>query len=518
MKTGLNTHGLDVRDFGTTPDSGEDAAPAFQAAIDAAATRRSVVIEGKIISVASTVVVPPGEFVFQSSVHLHSGVSLTGASLGCTTIRYAGIGPCLDLTTSEEMFDVSVANISFVGNEQSGCGYDAVHANRGVVIDNCLFSGFEDAIRFYDCYTPSIQNCVIWNNRRHGIHILDGHNVTLFNNRIENSAMHGIHCTHTPTNAATAITLYGNVCQGNGAAGYSFEGVNQFYMGGNFAEGNNRNGDGWACVHISSSEGIKQTSHSINGLFITAGRTTARGSVGIHVDSVRHVSFRDVYIRSNEMIDRGIELAASVGVAVVDNCYFEDVPDGIVVASDRTTVHYTPRLAQARRYGRVFQGPGQVSDGLEFRRLDNLQVHAGRQGAGFVGVGTVDGRPSVQAHAAGAAEALRLNPNGGNVAVGHHEPEARLDVEGGACFRGGDVVVDGDWRRGRLRLGALFLWTDSAGNLRVKRGEPQAEDDGRVVSVEDDGARRRWPRARPLRWLRAEMRKRKNGADTSRDR
>lgn len=510
---GASGNTLDVREFGAEPDSGKDASAAFQAAIDAAGEVRSVVIKGKIIRVASTVVVPPGEFVLGSTLELRSGVALTGASLGSTTLRYTGTGACIDLTTRDEMFDVSVSNISFVGNDDAGCGYDAVHAHRGVVVDNCFFTGFEDAIRLYDCYTPSVQNCVIWNNRRHGIHILDGHNVTLFNNRIENSGQHGIHCTHTPTNAGTAITLYGNVTQGNGCAGYSFEGVSQFYMGGNFAEGNNRNDEGWATVHITSTEGVKQTSHSINGLFITAGFSTARGSVGIHVDSVRHVSFRDVHIRSNGKIDKGIELAASVGVAVVDNCYFEDVPEGVVVASDRTTVHYTPRLAQPRRHGRVFQGPGQVSEGLEFRQLENLQIHAGRQGAGFVGIGTVDGEASVQAHANGATAALQLNPNGGNVGVGHHQPEARLDVDGDARFRGGDVCLDGNWQTGRLRLGGYYLWVDDAGELRVKRGEPSAADDGRVLVTEDRPGR--W---RPVARIRAQLRRRKNGADTGRDR
>jgi parallel beta-helix repeat protein len=412
------------------------------------------------------------------------------------------------------MFDVSVSNICFIGNDDAGCGYDAVHANRGVIIDNCLFSEFEDAIRLFDCYTPSVQNCVIWNNRRHGIHILDGHNVTLFNNRVENSGHHGIHCTHTPTNAGTAITFYGNVCQGNGCAGYSFEGVSQFYMGGNFAEGNNRKGEGWGAVHITTSEGVKNTSHSINGLFITAGYSTAKHSVGIHVDSARHVSFRDVHIRSNGKIDKGIELAGSVGVAIVDNCHFEGVREGIVVASDRTMVHYTPRLAQAHRHGRVFQGPGQVSKGLEFRQLQHLQIHAGRQGAGFVGIGTVDGEPAVQAHRAGKPSALHLNPNGGNVAVGHHEPAARLDVDGGARFREGDVVLDGDWQSGRLCLGSYFLWVDSAGHLRTKRGEPLSDDDGRVVvTAEVPG----WlqPVAQPLQRLRSALRRRRNGGDAS---
>ncbi len=235
-------------------------------------------------------------------------------------------------------------------------------------------------------------------------------------------------------------------------------------------------------------------------------------------NSVRHVSLRDVYIRSNGKYDKGVELAESVGVAIVDNCYFEEIAEGVVVASDRTTVYYTPRLAQPRRHGKVFQGPGQLSDGLQFRELQNMQIHAGRQGAGFVGLGTVDGEPSLQGHAEGAPYRLHLNPNGGNVAVGAQEPVERLDVDGGARFRGGDVVLDGDWQKGRLRLGGHFLWVDSTGSLRVKRGEPEAEDDGQVIVLDD---RPNWwqPMARPLRRLRAGLRRRRNGADahTGRD-
>lgn len=44
-----------------------------------------------------------------------------------------------------------------------------------------------------------------------------------------------------------------------------------------------------------------------------------------------------------------------------------------------------------------------------------------------------------------------------------------------------DILLSGNWRGGRLRLGSRYIWVDAGGNLRSKNGPPRNDTDGRII-------------------------------------
>jgi hypothetical protein len=46
---------------------------------------------------------------------------------------------------------------------------------------------------------------------------------------------------------------------------------------------------------------------------------------------------------------------------------------------------------------------------------------------------------------------------------------------------GDDLLIEGAYDGGRLRLGSYYLWVDESGNLRIKSSEPSTHDDGSKV-------------------------------------
>lgn len=49
---------------------------------------------------------------------------------------------------------------------------------------------------------------------------------------------------------------------------------------------------------------------------------------------------------------------------------------------------------------------------------------------------------------------------------------------------GDDLMVDGGWNTGKLRLGSYYLWVDSSGRLRIKQFAPGSDTDGTVVGTQ----------------------------------
>ena len=81
----------------------------------------------------------------------------------------------------------------------------------------------------------------------------------------------------------------------------------------------------------------------------------------------------------------------------------------------------------------------------------------------------IDGRPSAQVTLVGCRGGVDRDGGPYPVEIGN---------------AGGGVRMGGDWDSGALpQLGEHHLWVDRDGNLRIKKGRPHADDDGRPVGL-----------------------------------
>ncbi len=406
---------FNIEDFGGSQYR-EDNSTALQAAIDAAIiTGTELRSDNKWDIYVGKVYIPSGKWKFKKGVSSPIGVEIYGDGVSKTYMDYIGNGTFLDFSSPNEKFDLRIKNLFINQIKEDAIAISLNQANRNSGIYNVIIEGGGIGIKIENCYTTSFDSFFIYSTSQFGVL---GHNATntdFKNFKIENCKV-GAKFTNSDINSSAGLKFFGGVIQGSYNEGLILENLTNFASFATFLEGNGRNSDMPQIRITSDLNGIFDNDMiAFYSPFITGGYSAAEGQTAVQVENTTHFIFKESFIRSNNRISTGINVGKNVINAEIINSQFSGVKENFVVQEARTNLIIDSKMKKGRGYGRQVLGLGSES-GKENNRhhVESFQGVFGNIDKGKIGIGTFNGKPSIQGFGAGSSYNITTNPNNGD--------------------------------------------------------------------------------------------------------
>lgn len=188
--------------------------------------------------VGSTVYLPPGTYIWDTTISIPSNIHIRGAGMGITTLKLKnGSSTTVQGWTGTNVTNVTFSDLTFDLNKanQSDGGSDAqqmaiyLYASTGVGTSNCHLSRVEvkNGKRHgvvFDVLTPgshtldvAMEDCRVTGNARFGVYCRGGFDFKAINNTVSTNTLAGI----VIDNGIRSTTI-GNECNSNGLQGITY--------------------------------------------------------------------------------------------------------------------------------------------------------------------------------------------------------------------------------------------------------------------------------------------------------
>lgn len=406
---------LNIEDFGGSVEN-DDNSDALQRAIDAAiVTRKDLRSDDKWDIYVGKVYIPAGHWRFEKGVSSSIGVEITGDGVGKTYLDFTGDGIFFDFGSDNEKFDLKIKDFFINQFHPDAIAINLNQVNRNSGISNLIIEGGGIGLHITNCYTPSFDSFFIYNTSQYGILALNATNTDFSTFKIENCRV-GAKFTRSESNSSTGLKLFGGVIQGCRDEGLILEDLTNFSSYSTFFEGNGRN-NGKPQIRITSdlSKDFDNDIVAFYSPFITGGFSAHQGQTAVEVENTTTFIFKESFIRANDRIVTGIKVGQHVVNAEIINSKFSGVQKDFLVEDASTNLILDPEMREGRGYGRQFLGLGSEGATTSNRQyLESFQGVFGNMDKGKVGVGTFDGKPSLQGFGSGSSFNLITNPKAGD--------------------------------------------------------------------------------------------------------
>jgi len=308
-----NSAPVSALDFGADNTGSTDSSSAIQLAVDS-------------LSSGGTVFLPTGTYLVASAISLADNVNLIGTAGGsiinCASMSGGAFGA---VTVGANSI---VQDIKFTGIAEDVAGASAVKVlnKDGAIIQNCIISGFGDAILLHDCDDVVVKNNKITGAGRWGIRYAKATNLVITNNVVKNSVTYdGIKGDSQIYGDATLYSSSNVLIDGNISSGNNRDGIDISSQGDSITVSNN------ICDSntLSGMEIKKLATATADVKFVNvSGNTcTSNGAHGIRFDDILTSQATGNIIESNS--DTGIRLTYCKDCDVIDNVVKENSADGI---------------------------------------------------------------------------------------------------------------------------------------------------------------------------------------------
>lgn len=434
---------FNIEDFGASLES-DDNSNALQAAIDAAiVTSTELRTDDKWDIYVGKVYIPAGHWRFERGISSDIGVEIIGDGVGKTYLDFTGSGTFMDFGSENEKFDLKIKDL-FINQFHSEA--TAIHlnqVNRNSGISNIIIEGGGIGLSLLNCYTPSFDSFFIYNASKFGILGRNATNTDFRNFKVENCKV-GAKFTNSDINSSTGLKFFGGVIQGCYDEGLILEDLTNFTSFSTFLEGNGRNEDK-PQIKITSdlNEKFDNDIIAFYSPFITGGHSAHKDQNAVEVENTYTFIFNESFIRANDRILTGIKVGKNVINAEILNSKYSGVKQNFIVEDPATNLVLDPKLREGRGYGRQFLGLGSESGKANNRHyMESYQGIFGNLKEGKIGIGTFNGKPSIQGFGNGSSYSMTTNPK-----IGDHisAPNGITEISGikfGTTITSSNVKTD----------------------------------------------------------------------------
>lgn len=406
---------FNIEDFGASLEN-EDNSDALQAAIDAAiVTSTELRTDNKWDIYIGKVYIPSGKWRFEKGVSSTIGIEVFGDGVSKSYLDYHGDGTFLNFDSPNEKFDLKIKDLFISQHHPEAIALSLNQVNRNSGIYNVIIEGGGIGIQLRNCYTTSFDSFFIYNASQFGIIGYNATNTDFKDFKIENCTI-GAKFTKSTTNSSTGLKFFGGVIQGSRNEGLVLEDLTNFASYATFFEGNGRNA-GKPQIRITSdlSGDFDNDVIAFYTPFITGGFSASPGQTAVEVENTTNFMFKESFIRANDRILTGIKVGKNVINAEIINSKFSGVKEDFIIQEASTNLILDPELRGGRGYGRQTLGLGSESAKTNNRHyLESYQGVFGNLDMGKVGIGTYNGKPSLQGFGNGSSYSLVTNPKLGD--------------------------------------------------------------------------------------------------------
>lgn len=406
---------FNIEDFGGSLEL-DDNSNALQAAIDAAIiTSTELRSDDKWDIYVGKVYIPAGHWRFESGISSAIGVEIIGDGVGKTYLDFTGSGIFMDFGSENEKFDLKIKDLFINQFHPDATAIHLNQVNRNSGISNIIIEGGGIGLSLLNCYTPSFDSFFIYNASKFGVLGQNATNTDFSNFKIENCKV-GAKFTNSKINSSTGLKFFGGVIQGCYDEGLVLEDLTNFTSFSTFLEGNGRNQDK-PQIKITSDLNNKFDNDIIAfySPFITGGHSSHKDQNAVEVENTYTFIFNESFIRANDRILTGIKVGENVINAEILNSKYSGVRQNFIIEDPSTNLVLDPKLRDGRGYGRQFLGLGSESGKVNNRHyMESYQGVFGNLKEGKIGVGTFNGKPSIQGFGNGSSYSLTTNPKIGD--------------------------------------------------------------------------------------------------------
>ena len=406
---------FNIEDFGGSQQR-EDNSIALQAAIDAAIiTGTELRSDDKWDIYVGKVYIPSGKWKFKKGVSSEIGVEIYGDGVSKTYLDYTGDNTFLDFSSPNEKFDLKIKDLYINQSEEDAVAIKLNQVNRNSGINNIIIEGGGIGIQIENCYTTSFDSFFIYSASKYGVLGYNATNTDFRNFKIENCTV-GAKFTKSEINSSTGLKFFGGVIQGSYNEGLVLEDLTNFTSFATFLEGNGRNSDRPQIRITSDLNGsFDNDMIAFYSPFITGGHSSSKGQTAVHVENTTHFIFKESFMRSNDRILTGVNVGKNVINAEIINSQFSGVREDFVIQDAQTNLIIDSEMKKGRGYGRQFLGLGSESSKENNRHYpESYQGVFGNLDKGKIGIGTFNGKPSIQGFGAGSSYVITTNPKNGD--------------------------------------------------------------------------------------------------------
>ena len=459
---------FNIEDFGGSLER-DDNSTALQAAIDAAIiTSTELRSDNKWDIYVGKVYIPSGKWKFRKGVSSTIGVEIFGDGVSKTYLDYTGDSTFLDFSSPNEKFDLKIKDLFINQYGSSSIALNLNQVNRNSGIQNVIIEGGGIGIQIKNCYTTSFESFFIYNTSQYGIIGYNSTNTDFKNFKIENCTV-GAKFTKSDTNSSTGLKLFGGVIQGSSNEGLILQDLTNFSSYSTFFEGNGRN-DGKPQILITSdlSGDFDNDVISFYSPFITGGFSASQNSTAVEVENTTNFIFKESFIRANDRILTGIKVGKNVINAEIINSKFSGVENDFVVLDAKTNLILDTEHKIGRGYGRQFLGLGSESSRANNRHyLESFQGVFGNMESGKIGVGTFNGKPSIQGFGYGSSYEIITNPKNGD----HISAPKGVTQMAGAKF--GTIITSSNAKTTKTTRNVFVNTDEGKRSVIIAKGEEQ---------------------------------------------
>ena len=459
---------FNIEDFGGSLER-DDNSTALQAAIDAAIiTSTELRSDNKWDIYVGKVYIPSGKWKFRKGVSSTIGVEIFGDGVSKTYLDYTGNSTFLDFSSPNEKFDLKIKDLFINQYGSSSIALNLNQVNRNSGIQNVIIEGGGIGIQIKNCYTTSFESFFIYNTSQYGIIGYNSTNTDFKNFKIENCTV-GAKFTKSDTNSSTGLKLFGGVIQGSRNEGLILQDLTNFSSYSTFFEGNGRN-DGKPQILITSdlSGDFDNDVISFYSPFITGGFSASQNSTAVEVENTTNFIFKESFIRANDRILTGIKVGKNVINAEIINSKFSGVENDFVVLDAKTNLILDTEHKIGRGYGRQFLGLGSESSRANNRHyLESFQGVFGNMESGKIGVGTFNGKPSIQGFGYGSSYEIITNPKNGD----HISAPKGVTQMAGAKF--GTIITSSNAKTTKTTRNVFVNTDEGKRSVIIAKGEEQ---------------------------------------------
>ena len=459
---------FNIEDFGGSLER-DDNSTALQAAIDAAIiTSTELRSDNKWDIYVGKVYIPSGKWKFRKGVSSTIGVEIFGDGVSKTYLDYTGDSTFLDFSSPNEKFDLKIKDLFINQYGSSSIALNLNQVNRNSGIQNVIIEGGGIGIQIKNCYTTSFESFFIYNTSQYGIIGYNSTNTDFKNFKIENCTV-GAKFTKSDTNSSTGLKLFGGVIQGSRNEGLILQDLTNFSSYSTFFEGNGRN-DGKPQILITSdlSGDFDNDVISFYSPFITGGFSASQNSTAVEVENTTNFIFKESFIRANDRILTGIKVGKNVINAEIINSKFSGVENDFVVLDAKTNLILDTEHKIGRGYGRQFLGLGSESSRANNRHyLESFQGVFGNMESGKIGVGTFNGKPSIQGFGYGSSYEIITNPKNGD----HISAPKGVTQMAGAKF--GTIITSSNAKTTKTTRNVFVNTDEGKRSVIIAKGEEQ---------------------------------------------
>ena len=459
---------FNIEDFGGSLER-DDNSTALQAAIDAAIiTSTELRSDNKWDIYVGKVYIPSGKWKFRKGVSSTIGVEIFGDGVSKTYLDYTGDSTFLDFSSPNEKFDLKIKDLFINQYGSTSIALNLNQVNRNSGIQNVIIEGGGIGIQIKNCYTTSFESFFIYNTSQYGIIGYNSTNTDFKNFKIENCTV-GAKFTKSDTNSSTGLKLFGGVIQGSSNEGLILQDLTNFSSYSTFFEGNGRN-DGKPQILITSdlSGDFDNDVISFYSPFITGGFSASQNSTAVEVENTTNFIFKESFIRANDRILTGIKVGKNVINAEIINSKFSGVENDFVVLDAKTNLILDTEHKIGRGYGRQFLGLGSESSRANNRHyLESFQGVFGNMESGKIGVGTFNGKPSIQGFGYGSSYEIITNPKNGD----HISAPKGVTQMAGAKF--GTIITSSNAKTTKTTRNVFVNTDEGKRSVIIAKGEEQ---------------------------------------------